>query len=128
VHDAHELRLRALSDQIAERADQARRHRLPGGAFDGGTITITNVGSYGTVMAAPIINQPQVAILSTDGIRMRPTAIAHGDGGWAVGIRPIGNLSLSFDHRAVDGAYAAAFLAHVRDTLQERDWAVEVSA
>jgi len=128
VHDAHELRLQALADAVAERADQARRHRLPGDAFDGGTFTLTNVGSYGTVLAAPIISQPQVAILSTDGVRMRPTAVEQPDGSWSVGIRPLGNLSLSFDHRAVDGAYAAAFLADVRDTLQERDWSVEVAA
>jgi len=127
VHDAHELRLQALADAVAERADQARRHRLPGDAFDGGTFTLTNVGSYGTVLAAPIINQPQVAILSTDGVRMRPAAVRQDDGGWAVGIRPLGNLSLSFDHRAVDGAYAAAFLAEVRDALQGRDWTLEVA-
>ncbi len=126
VRDAQDLRLPALSEAIAEQADRARRHRLPGDAFDGGTFTLTNVGSYGTVLAAPIINQPQVAILSTDGVRMRPTAVADGHGGWSVGIRPLGNLSLSFDHRAVDGAYAAAFLAAVRDVLQERDWAGEV--
>ncbi|WP_421120949.1 2-oxo acid dehydrogenase subunit E2 [Aquihabitans daechungensis] len=126
VHDAHELRLRALAETVAETADLARRRRLPGDAFDGGTFTLTNVGSFGTVLAAPIINQPQVAILSTDGVRMRPTAVPDGSGGWGVAVRPLGNLSLSFDHRAVDGAYAAAFLADVRATLQDRDWSVEV--
>ena len=68
------------------------------------------------MITAPIINQPQVAILSTDGVRMRPGGPSRPDGG--VGGRPCtrsGNLSLSFDHRAVDGAYAAAFLAQVRD-------------
>lgn len=127
VHDAHELRLTALASAVATIADQARRHRLPGDAFDGGTFTLTNVGSYGTVLAAPIINQPQVAILSTDGIRMRPTAVPDGAGGWGVAVRPRGNLSLSFDHRAVDGAYAAAFLAGVRDQLQDRDWSAEAA-
>lgn len=127
VHDADALRLPALAERVAEVADQARRRRLPGDAFDGGTFTLTNVGSYGTVLAAPIINQPQVAILSSDGIRMRPAAVPQDDGGWAVGIRPLGNLSLSFDHRAVDGAYAAAFLADVRSTLQDRDWTEEVA-
>ncbi len=127
VHDAHELRLQALAAAVADAADRARRRRLRGDAFDGGTFTLTNVGSFGTVLAAPIINQPQVAILSTDGVRMRPTAVADGNGGWGVAIRPLGNLSLSFDHRAVDGAYAAAFLADVRMTLQDRDWSAEVS-
>ena len=127
VHDAQELRIRALSGSFAELADLARRHRLPGGALDGATFTLTNVGAYGTVLAAPIINQPQVAILSTDGIRMRPVAVADPvSGAWSVAVRPVGNLSLSFDHRAVDGAYAAAFLADVRTALQERDWAAEL--
>ena len=58
---------------------------------------------------------------------MQPAAVADGHGGWGVAVRPLGNLSLSFDHRAVDGAYAAAFLADVRSTLQERDWAAEVA-
>ncbi|MCU1369658.1 MAG: dihydrolipoamide acyltransferase [Ilumatobacteraceae bacterium] len=127
VRDAHELRLQALAAAVTETADQARRRRLPGDALDGGTFTVTNVGSYGTVLAAPIINQPQVAILSTDGVRMRPTAVADGAGGWGVAVRPIGNLSLSFDHRAVDGAYAAAFLADVRTALEDRDWSTEVA-
>jgi 2-oxoglutarate dehydrogenase E2 component (dihydrolipoamide succinyltransferase) len=57
---------------------------------------------------------------------MRPSAVPDSDGGWSVGVRPIGNLSLSFDHRAFDGAYAAAFLALVRDILVERDWHEEL--
>jgi pyruvate dehydrogenase E2 component (dihydrolipoamide acetyltransferase) len=131
VHDAHELRLPALGAAIAEIADLARRRRLPGDAFDGGTFTLTNVGAYGTVIAAPIINQPQVGILSTDGVRMTPAAVRtdEGEGNakeWGIAVRPVGNLSLSFDHRAVDGAYAAAFLASVRDTLEDRDWGPEV--
>ena len=91
-------------------AQQARERQLGADDLGGGTFTITNAGGYGTVVTGPIINPPQVAILSTDGVRMRPSAIADGDGSWSVGIRPIGNLSLSFDHRAFDGAYAAAFL------------------
>ena len=94
--------------------------------LSGGTFTITNAGGYGTVVTAPIINPPQVAILSTDGVRMQPCAVGDGASGWSVGIRPIGNLSLSFDHRAFDGAYAAAFLAHVRDILVQREWEDEV--
>ena len=70
--------------------------------------------------------QPQVAILSTDGVRMRPVARAGPSGEWAVTVRPVGNLSLSFDHRAVDGAYAATFLARVREVLETREWREEV--
>jgi 2-oxoglutarate dehydrogenase E2 component (dihydrolipoamide succinyltransferase) len=67
-----------------------------------------------------------VAILSTDGVRMRPVAVATERGEWTVAVHPVGNLSLTFDHRAVDGAYAAAFLARVRELLETRDWAQEV--
>ena len=125
VRDAGDLRLRALAAAIDERATSARARRLSLGDFEGGTFTITNVGSYGTVSAAPIINHPQVAILSVDGIRMRPAAIPGPDGEWAIAVRPLGNLSLAFDHRVFDGAYAAAFLDRVRTELQERDWSAE---
>ena len=135
IHGAQDLRLEALSAAVADVADQARRRRLSGDTLTGGTFTLTNVGSYGTLFTAPIINQPQVAILSTDGIRMAPVAVRvdpepdltdrHREKEWAVAIHPVGNLSLSFDHRAFDGAYAAAFLARVRDILQTRAWSEE---
>lgn len=126
VHDADAARLTALSDAIADLAARARAKRLGADDLAGGTFTITNVGRYGTVVTAPVINQPQIAILSTDGVRMTPVAIPTGTGDHAVAVHPVGNLSLTFDHRAVDGAYAAAFLAHVRDTLEQRDWTTEV--
>ena len=132
VRHADDLRLTALAATVTELADRTRRRRLPGDAFSGGTFTITNVGSYGTLVTAPIINQPQVAILSTDGVRMAPVAVRtdNGDAGstsaWGIAVHPVGNLSMSFDHRAVDGAYAAAFLARVRDLVQTRDWSGEV--
>jgi 2-oxoglutarate dehydrogenase E2 component (dihydrolipoamide succinyltransferase) len=125
VRDAGDLRLRALAAAIDERAASARARRLTVADFEGGTFTITNVGSYGTVSAAPIINHPQVAILSIDGIRMRPAAVRGRDGEWAIAIRPSGNLSLAFDHRIFDGSYAAAFLDRVRTELQQRDWSAE---
>jgi len=119
-------RLRALSDDIAALAVKARSKRLTADDLTGGTFTITNVGSYGTLVTAPVINQPQVAILSTDGVKMRPVAVRAPDGDWTIAVHPVGNLSLSFDHRAFDGAYAAAFLARVRDILETRDWTQEV--
>jgi 2-oxoglutarate dehydrogenase E2 component (dihydrolipoamide succinyltransferase) len=127
VHRAEELRLRALADRIADLADRARRRQLKPEDVEGGTFTITNPGGYGTVVTGPIINQPQVAIVSTDGVRMRPVALPEPGGGWQMTVRPTGNLSMSFDHRAVDGAYASAFLAAVRDTLAGRDWRAELS-
>ena len=126
VHDAGDMRLTALAEAIAALAERARTKRLTGDDLSGGTFTITNVGTYGTVVTAPVINQPQVAILSTDGVRMRPAAVRSAAGEWTVAVHPLGNLSLSFDHRAVDGAYAAAFLARVRDLLETRDWAQEL--
>ena len=128
IHDADALRIAALSDAVAALAARARAKRLGADDLAGGTFTVTNVGRYGTVVTAPVINQPQVAILSTDGVRMTPVAVPTGDGGWAVAVHPVGNLSLTFDHRAVDGAYAAAFLARVRELLETRDWSAELSA
>ncbi len=130
VHDAQDLRLGSLAARVAELADRARRRRLGPDEQQGGTFTITNVGSFGTVIATPIINQPQVAILSTDGVRMAPVAVPSGEGddrSWGLAVHPVGNLSLSFDHRAIDGAYAASFLARVRSVLQDRAWAEELS-
>jgi pyruvate dehydrogenase E2 component (dihydrolipoamide acetyltransferase) len=125
VHDAGDLRLRTLASRIDDAATRARSGKLTMADLEGGTFTVTNVGSYGTVSAAPIINHPQVAILSTDGIRMRPVAVPGDDGDWRIAIHPVGNLSLAFDHRAIDGAYAAAFLARVRHELEQRDWEAE---
>jgi 2-oxoglutarate dehydrogenase E2 component (dihydrolipoamide succinyltransferase) len=122
LHNADQLRLPALGAALADLADRARRRRLTGPELGGGTFTLTNVGSHGTVIAAPIINRPQVATLSTDGVRMQPVAVPTGPDAWGVAVHPVGNLSLSFDHRAIDGAYAAAFLARVRDELQTRPW------
>jgi 2-oxoglutarate dehydrogenase E2 component (dihydrolipoamide succinyltransferase) len=126
VHDADRLRLPALAEAIADVAARTRRRRVTTGELTGGTFTITNVGASGTLVTAPIINQPQVAILSTDGVKMQPVAIRAAGGDWATAVHPVGNLCLSFDHRAVDGAYAAAFLADVRDLLETRDWTEEV--
>ncbi len=132
VTDADGLRLPALARRIGDLADRARRRRLTGDALLGATLTVTNVGSRGTLVTAPIIDQPQVAIVSTDGVRMAPVAVRTDPGGdgdeptWGVAVHPVGNLSCSFDHRAFDGAYAAAFLARVRTVLETRDWHQEV--
>jgi pyruvate dehydrogenase E2 component (dihydrolipoamide acetyltransferase) len=127
VKDAAAKRLRALAEEFTALAERARAKRLTGDDLSGGTFSLTNVGQYGTVTTAPVINQPQIAILSTDGIRMRPVALATEQGEWTIAVHPVGNLSLTFDHRAVDGAYAAAFLAKVRDVLETRDWSQEVA-
>ena len=127
VHDADGKRLRALAREIADLGERARGKKLGADDISGGTFTITNVGSYGTAMTIPIINQPQVAILSTDGVKPKPVAVALPDGGYGIAVHPVGNLVLSFDHRAYDGAYAAAFVAKVKDILETRDWAGELA-
>jgi 2-oxoglutarate dehydrogenase E2 component (dihydrolipoamide succinyltransferase) len=125
VHGAGDLRLAALARRIDDVAGRARAGKLAVADLEGGTFTLTNVGSTGTVSAFPIINHPQVAILSTDGVRMRPVAVPTAEGEWSIAVRPVGNLSLAFDHRAFDGAYAAGFLARVRHELEHRDWEAE---
>ena len=122
VHDADTLRLRALARAIDDIARRARSKRLTPDDMAGGTFTVTSPGGYGTEISVPIINRPQIGILSTDGVRKRVVA-ADGD---RLAIRPTGYLCLSFDHRAIDGAYAGAFAGRVRDILEERDWLTEL--
>jgi 2-oxoglutarate dehydrogenase E2 component (dihydrolipoamide succinyltransferase) len=89
-----------------------------------GTYTITNNGAYGTLITAAIINPPQVAILSTDGVRKRAVVLEGAQD--TIAVRPVGMLAQTFDHRAVDGAYSAAFLNEVKATIETRDWAQEL--
>jgi len=127
LRDAPDLRLAELGQRLRDLADRARAHQLGADDLAGGTFTITNAGRYGTVVTTPVIHTPQVAILSMDGIGPRPVAVADGDG-WAVAVKVCGNLSLSFDHAAIDGAEASAFLAEVRTILETRDWDAELGA
>ena len=92
----------------------------------GGTFTLSNNGSAGSVLTMPIINQPQVGIISTDAIVRKPVVTAGADGGEAIAIHPVGNLAMSWDHRAFDGAYAARFLARVKEILETKDWSTEL--
>jgi 2-oxoglutarate dehydrogenase E2 component (dihydrolipoamide succinyltransferase) len=126
VHRAEDKRLVALAREVSGLAVRARAKRLTMDDISGGTFTITNAGGFGTFLTVPVINQPQVAILSTDGVRKRPVVVELPDGSDGIAIHPVGNLVMSWDHRAVDGAYAAAFLARVRDILQTRDWSAEL--
>ena len=126
IHDADGVRLRSIARAIVELASRARSKKLTADDIAGGTFTITNPGPFGTLITAPIINQPQVAILSTDGVRKKPVAVELPDGSDGIAVHPVGNLAISFDHRAVDGAYASAFLARLRDTIETRDWSQEL--
>jgi pyruvate dehydrogenase E2 component (dihydrolipoamide acetyltransferase) len=126
VHDADGKRLRSIARELADLAARARSKKLNADEISGSTFTITNPGGFGTFITAPVINQPQVAILSTDGVKKRPVVVELPDGSDAIAIHPVGMLALSFDHRAFDGAYASAFLARCRDILETRDWSQEL--
>jgi pyruvate dehydrogenase E2 component (dihydrolipoamide acetyltransferase) len=126
VRDAETKRLAAIASEISDLADRARTRKLSPDEISGGTFTITNNGSAGSVLTMPIINQPQVAIISTDAIVRKPVVTSGPDGGEAIAIHPVGNLAMSWDHRAFDGAYAARFLARVKEILETKDWSTEL--
>jgi 2-oxoglutarate dehydrogenase E2 component (dihydrolipoamide succinyltransferase) len=126
VHDADEKRLRGLAREIDDLATRARSKRLSVDDISGGTFTLSNSGSFGSHLVLPIINQPQVAILSTDGISRKPVVVTAVDGSESIAIHSVGLLGLSWDHRAFDGAYAAAFLREVKSILETRDWEAEL--
>lgn len=126
IKDADQMSLQELARAIRDVSERARTNQLKPDDFTEGTYTISNSGVFGTMITAPIINQPQVAILSTDGITKKPVVIETDDGD-TIGIRPVGVLAQSFDHRAIDGAYSAAFLNRVREIIQTRDWATVLS-
>jgi len=126
VRDADTKRLRGIARDINDLAKRARDNRLMPGEIQGGTFTITNNGSAGSVLTMATINQPQVAILSTDAVRKRPVIIESPSGDDSIAIHPVGNLAMSWDHRAFDGAYAANFLVRVKDILETRDWSSEL--
>jgi 2-oxoglutarate dehydrogenase E2 component (dihydrolipoamide succinyltransferase) len=126
VRDAETKRLAAIAGEISDLADRARTRKLSPDEISGGTFTLTNNGSAGSVLTMPIINQPQVAIISTDAIVRKPVVAIGPDGGEAIAIHPVGNLAMSWDHRAFDGAYAAGFLKRVKEILETKDWSTEL--
>jgi pyruvate/2-oxoglutarate dehydrogenase complex dihydrolipoamide acyltransferase (E2) component len=114
VRGAQDRSVEELGAAIGELARRARADELGPDEVRGATFTITNPGRWGTIGATPIINQPQVAILDMEAIVRRPVVVGR-DG---IGIRPMGNLCLSWDHRALDGVMAAEFLADVRGRIE----------
>ncbi|GAC1440485.1 MAG: hypothetical protein NVSMB51_19800 [Solirubrobacteraceae bacterium] len=117
IDRAQELSVEGLARRIASLAARARAGELTADEVHGGTFTITNPGRHGTIAATPIINQPQVAILDIEAVVKRPVVTSSG-GVDAIAIRPMANLCLSWDHRALDGVLAAKFLARVRTQLE----------
>jgi 2-oxoglutarate dehydrogenase E2 component (dihydrolipoamide succinyltransferase) len=126
VRAAETKRLRAIAREINDLAARARSRKLGPDEISGGTFTISNNGSAGSVLTMPIINQPQVAILSTDAIVRKPVVVRGPDDSEGIGIHPLGNLAMSWDHRAFDGAYAAGFLVKMKQSLETRDWVAEL--
>ena len=126
IHRAEEVTLRGVARRIRDLAERARGRQLNADDIAGGTFSITNDGPFGTYFTVPIINQPQVAILATDGIARRPVVVTQPDGSESIAIHSTGILGVSWDHRAVDGAYVSLFLAKVADLLGSRDWAAEL--
>jgi pyruvate/2-oxoglutarate dehydrogenase complex dihydrolipoamide acyltransferase (E2) component len=118
IHDAQDLSHEGLATRIAELARRARAGELSADDVRGGTFTITNPGGYGTLASTPIINQPQVAILDLEAVVKRPVVLTDEQGRDSLAIRPITNLCLSWDHRALDGALAAQFLGTIRTRIE----------
>ncbi|MDX2034110.1 MAG: dihydrolipoamide acetyltransferase family protein, partial [Blastocatellia bacterium] len=121
IKNADEKNLVGLARSTQDLATRARNKQLKPDEIAGGTFSITNFGLYGGLTATPVINQPQVAILGIGGIHKRPWVIETDDGD-AIAVRQIGVLSLSFDHRLIDGAIGDQFLAHMKKTLETTDF------
>jgi pyruvate/2-oxoglutarate dehydrogenase complex dihydrolipoamide acyltransferase (E2) component len=118
VRDAQDLSDEGLGRRIRELARRARDRELGPDDVRGGTFTITNPGQFGAVAATPIINQPQVGILDLEAVVKRPVVITDAAGNDAIAIRPMTMLCMSWDHRAIDGAYAAQFLTALRRRIE----------
>jgi 2-oxoglutarate dehydrogenase E2 component (dihydrolipoamide succinyltransferase) len=122
IHDADGLNLRGLARAIRDVGARAKDRKLGSADMSGSTFTISNPGPMGTYASAAVINQPNVAILTTEGVIRRPVAV-----GDAIAIHHTCVMGLSYDHRALDGVVAAQFLAYLRDALQDRDWEAELA-
>ena len=125
IKQADALSITGLARSSQDLANRARGKQLKPDEISGGTFSITNFGLYGGYTATPIINQPQVAILGMGGIHKKPWVVETPDGD-AIAIRHIGVMSLSFDHRIIDGAVGDQFLAHIKKTIETTDFSALV--
>jgi pyruvate/2-oxoglutarate dehydrogenase complex dihydrolipoamide acyltransferase (E2) component len=126
VRNASDLTLVGLAKAMNRQIEKARSGKLTLDDHSGGTYSISNNGAFGTTFTAPIINAPQVAILSADAIKLKPAVVSTPQGDF-LAARMIGMIGQSFDHRAFDGAYSAAFLSGLKRILEDRNWADELS-
>jgi pyruvate/2-oxoglutarate dehydrogenase complex dihydrolipoamide acyltransferase (E2) component len=120
IRDAQDLSVEGLAKRIKDLAQRARANQLTPDEVSGGTFTITNPGPYGSIMATPVINLPQVAILDTESVVKRPVVVTDELGNDSIAIRSMTYLCMSWDHRALDGAAAAQFLSNLRKKLESR--------
>jgi pyruvate/2-oxoglutarate dehydrogenase complex dihydrolipoamide acyltransferase (E2) component len=118
IRDAQDLSVEGLASRIKDLAKRARENALTPDEVRGGSFTITNPGGAGSIMATPVINQPQVAILDTEAVVKRPVVITDELGNDSIAIRPMTYLCMSWDHRALDGMLAAQFLNALRKKLE----------
>jgi len=124
IKNVASLQVPDIARLIARIAERARSNALKPDDMTEGTYSLTNNGSFGTFITAPVINQPQVAILSIDGVHRRPWVVTD-EKGERIEVRPVGVLAHSFDHRALDGAYSAAYLRRLKQIIESREWADE---
>lgn len=121
LRNAETLNLLGIAKGIADLAYRARNKKLTPDDVQGGSFTITNPGGWGAILGTPVINQPQVAILDVEALVKRPVVITDEHGRDSIAIRSMMNLCLSYDHRLVDGAYAAQFMKELRESLETWD-------
>ena len=127
VKGAEEMTVVGLSRAIRDIADRARTKKLSPDDVAGGTFTITNPGPFGSILSVPIINKGQAAILALDAVVKRPVVVTDENGADSIGIRQMVYVSMSWDHRVIDGAEASQFLAHLKGLLEEADFASELA-
>ncbi len=127
MRGADGLRMRGIAREVRRLAEKARSGKMEPDDLAGSTFTITNPGPFGSFMSAPIINVPNVAILSTDTVVKRPIVVTDRDGNDAIAIHHVGYLGLSWDHRAFDGSTAVKFLSRIKQNLETWDWEQELA-
>jgi 2-oxoglutarate dehydrogenase E2 component (dihydrolipoamide succinyltransferase) len=121
IRNAEEKNLLGIARSIQDLAERARTKKLLPDEVHGGTFTITNPGGFGAIAGTPIINQPQVGVMDVEAIVKRPVVVNDELGNDTIAVRPMMNLCLSYDHRLVDGAYAAPFMRDVKINLETWD-------
>ena len=127
LREADSFSLKGLARKISDTSAKLREGSYELDDVSGSTFTISNNGSFNSFLTSPIINQPNVAILSTESVKKRPVVIEAQDGTDSIAIRHTGMLSLTWDHRAFDGSVALLFLNSIREKLENSDWSQELN-